>query len=310
MQEETMKPKAFVNLAVFVFGILMLLLIGCGPRGRVAMDPTSKDFYEYARLIMTNPEKDIFLMLPDKESREEFIQDFWDKRDPDPQTEENEFEVEFYQRIQYANKRFIEGIPGWKTDRGRIYIYLGPPDKIDQRPYINSPNVKGLIWWGYYRYRLGIEFVDRTGDGRYSLSRQSGAAGGLLDVIEKAKFGQIYDEGGDIGTVFSKFKLDYDRTSGEIIVAIPVESLSFESSENKLEAEFDFAFFIYEKNGTGNIRFERQKIYQTTEEEILDMDEIILTFPYDLSPGDYYFDVVAIIRPKIGKVRKIFKIKV
>jgi GWxTD domain-containing protein len=293
-------------------GLVALVLFSskCGMTGRVAMDPASKEFYEYARLIMTNPEKDIFLMLPDRESRKEFIQDFWNKRDPDPQTEENEFEVEFYQRIQYANKRFIEGIPGWKTDRGRIYIYLGPPDKIDQRPYINNPNIKGLIWWGYYRYRLGIEFVDRTGDGRYSLSRQSGAAGGLLDVIEKAKFGQIYDEGGDIGTVFSKFSLDYDRAAGEIVVAIPVESLSFGSSENKLKAEFDFEFFIYDRKGTEKKHFERQKTYETTEEEVLEMDEIILTFPYDLVPGNYYFDVVAIIKPKIGKVRKIFKIKV
>ena len=305
-----MKPKAFARLAVFVLGILILLLISCGPRGRLAMDPASKDFYEYARLIMTKPEKDIFLMLPDKESRDEFIQDFWAKRDPDPFTDENEFEQEFYDRIEYVNKHFIEGIPGWKTDRGRIYIYLGPPDKIDQRPYINNPNVKGLIWWGYYRYRLGIEFVDRTGDGRYSLSGQSGAAGGLLDVIEKAKFGQIYDEGGDIGTVFSKFKLDYDPKSREIIVAIPIESLSFESSENKLKAEFDFEFFIYERKGAGHTRFERHKTYETTEEEILETDEIILTFPYDLNPGDYYFDVVAIIKPKIGKVRKIFRIKV
>lgn len=305
-----MKPKAFVCLAVFGIGILTLLLINCGPKGRVAMDPTSKDFYEYARLIMTKPEKDIFLMLPDKEFRKEFIEDFWAKRDPDTFTEENEFKEEFYQRIEFANKRFIEGIPGWKTDRGRIYIYLGPPDKIEQRPFINAPNIKGFIWWGYYRYRLGVEFIDKNGDGRYSLGRQVGAGGGLLDVIEKAKFGQIYDDRGDIGTVFSKFRMDYDRDAREIVIAIPIESLSFESAENKLKADFDFEFFIYAKKGTENASFKRQKTYETTEEKVLELDEIILTFPYDLKPGEYYFDVVVIVKPKIGKVRKIFKIKV
>lgn len=274
------------------------------------MDPTSKDFYEYARLIMTKPEKDIFLMLPDKEFRKEFIEDFWAKRDPDTFTEENEFKEEFYQRIEFANKRFIEGIPGWKTDRGRIYIYLGPPDKIEQRPFINAPNIKGFIWWGYYRYRLGVEFIDKNGDGRYSLGRQVGAGGGLLDVIEKAKFGQIYDDRGDIGTVFSKFRMDYDRDVREIVIAIPIESLSFESAENKLKADFDFEFFIYAKKGTENASFKRQKTYETTEEKVLELDEIILTFPYDLKPGEYYFDVVVIVKPKIGKVRKIFKIKV
>jgi GWxTD domain-containing protein len=305
-----MKPRVSVYLTVFWLVVLALALTNCGPKGRVAMDPASKDFYEYARLIMTKPEKDIFLMLPDKESREEFIEDFWTKRDPDPYSDENEFKDEFYDRIGFANKRFIEGIPGWKTDRGRIYIYLGPPDKIEQRPYINDPNIKGFIWWGYYKYRLGVEFIDNNGDGRYSLGRQMGAGGGLLDVIEKAKFGQIYDDKGDIGTVFSKFKMDYDRVAKEIVIAIPIESLSFESGENALKADFEFEFFIYARKGIKNTRFKRQKTYETTEEKVLELDEIILTFPYDLKPGNYYFDVVAIIKPKIGKVRKIFKIKV
>ena len=113
---------------LFFLTILALSLGCCGTRERVTLDPESKNFYDYTRLIMTKQEKEIFLLLPDKESRMEFIQDFWDKRDPDPQTEENEFQEEFYQRIEYVNKRFREGIPGWKTDRGRIYIYLGPPD--------------------------------------------------------------------------------------------------------------------------------------------------------------------------------------
>lgn len=305
-----MKQDRFKRAVLPIPVILALSLGYCGIRAKVKLDPESKDFYQYTRLIMSNQEKDIFLLLPDKESREEFIQDFWDKRDPDPQTEENEFKEEFYRRIEYVNKRFREGIPGWKTDRGRIYIYLGPPDKIDMRPYINDPNVKGLIWWGYYRYRLGIEFVDRTGDGRYSLNRQSGAAGGLLDVIEKAKFGQIFQEGEDMGKIFADFDVDYDAERKEIYVAIPVESLSFEADANRLKADFDFEFFIYSRKKSEKYRFTRQKSYETTEEEALEMEQIVLSFPYDLKPGDYYFDVVVVVKPKIGKVRKIFKIKV
>ncbi|GAF84612.1 unnamed protein product, partial [marine sediment metagenome] len=139
--------------------IAVVILMSCGFSGKIALDPTSKDFHETARLIMTKQEKDIFNYLPDKESREEFISDFWAKRDPSPDTEENEFKEEFFRRIEYASLRFREGIPGWKTDRGRIYIYLGPPDKVEQRPFVNYPDVKGLIFWGYYKYRLGIEFV-------------------------------------------------------------------------------------------------------------------------------------------------------
>jgi len=295
---------------LFFLTILALSLGCCGTREGVALDPESKNFYEYTRLIMTKQEKEIFNLLPDKESRKEFIQDFWDKRDPDPQTEENEFQEEFDQRIEYVNKRFREGIPGWKTDRGRIYIYLGPPDKIDQRPYINDPNVKGLIWWGYYRYGLGIEFIDRTGDGRYSLSRQSGRAGGLLDVIEKAKFGQIFDAEKGSGKIFADFDVDYDVQKKEIFVAIPVEALSFEAEANKLKADFSLEFYIYSKKSPEKDRFTRHKSFETTEDEALELEKIVLAFPYDLTSGDYYFDVLLVIEPKIGKIRKIFRIKV
>ena len=300
-----------IGRTVLSFFLASSLFLGCcGIKGRVKLDPESEDFYKYTRLIMSKQEKDIFLLLPDKESREEFIQDFWDKRDPDPLSEMNEFKEEFYRRIEYVNKRFREGIPGWKTDRGRIYIYLGPPDKIDMRPYINDPNVRGLIWWGYYRYRLGIEFVDRTGDGRYSLNRQSGAAGGLLDVIERAKFGQIFQKGEDMGKIFADFDVDYDAERKEIHVAIPIESLSFEADDNRLKADFNFEFFIYSRKKPEKYRFTRQESYETTEEKALEMEQIVFSFPYDLKPGDYYFDVVVMVEPKIGKVRKIFRIKV
>lgn len=299
------------NRSILPILIILALSLGhCGIRGGVTLDPESKNFYEYSRLIMSKQEKDIFFLLPDQESRKEFIRDFWDKRDPNSDTEENEFREEFDRRIEYANKRFIEGIPGWKTDRGRIYIYLGPPDKIVQRPYINDPNVKGLIWWGYYRYRLGIEFVDRTGDGSYSLSRQSGAAGGLLAVIEKAKFGQIFYDAEDSGRVFADFDVDYDAEKKEISVAIPVEALSFEAGANKLRADFVFEFYIYSRKNPEKDRFTREKSFETTEEEALELEKAVFTFPYDLKPGEYYFDVLIIAKPKIAKVRKIFKIKV
>jgi GWxTD domain-containing protein len=295
---------------LFFLTIFSLSLEYCGTREGVALDPESKDFYEYCRLIMTKQEKEIFNLLPDKDSRWEFIQDFWDKRDPDPQTEENEFQEEFYQRIQYVNKHFTRGVPGWKTDRGRIFIYLGAPDKIEQRPFINDPNVKGLIWWGYYRYGLGIEFIDRTGDGSYTLSRQSGRAGGLLDAIEKAKFGQIWDENADRGKIIADFDVVYDVQKKEIFVTIPAEALSFEVQGNKLIADFSLEFYVYSKKTPDKDRFTREKSYETTEDEALKLEEVVLSFPYDLTPGDYYFDVLLIVEPKIGKFRKIFRIKV
>src|SRR4029077_10150474 len=68
------------------------------------------------------------------EEREQFIESFWQRRDPTPDTVENEFKEEHYRRIAYANERFASGVPGWRTDRGRIYIIWGPPDELEDHP--------------------------------------------------------------------------------------------------------------------------------------------------------------------------------
>src|SRR5271154_6032575 len=84
--------------------------------------------------IITDEERAAFKQLSNDEERDNFIEAFWQRRDPTPDTEENEYKEEHYRRIAYANERFASGIPGWKTDRGRTYIVYGPPDEIDSHP--------------------------------------------------------------------------------------------------------------------------------------------------------------------------------
>ena len=84
--------------------------------------------------IITPEEKGAFLHLSTNEEREQFIEQFWQRRNPDPDSPENTYKEEHYRRIAYANEHFASGIPGWKTDRGRIYIMWGPPDEIDSHP--------------------------------------------------------------------------------------------------------------------------------------------------------------------------------
>src|SRR5258708_27793916 len=84
--------------------------------------------------IITNEEKKAFKALTTDEERENFIEQFWRRRDPDPDTEENEYREQYYERIAYANEHFASGIPGWKTDRGRIYISWGKPDSVEAHP--------------------------------------------------------------------------------------------------------------------------------------------------------------------------------
>jgi GWxTD domain-containing protein len=97
--------------------------------------------------IITDEEKAAFKRLTTDEERYQFIEQFWLRRDPSPDTIENEFRDEHYRRIAYANERFASGKPGWKTDRGRIYITFGPPDQIESHPsggsYMRPPEEGG-----------------------------------------------------------------------------------------------------------------------------------------------------------------------
>ena len=93
--------------------------------------PYKKWLEEEVPYIITDEERSAFLQLQTNEEREQFIEAFWQRRDPTPDTVENEFKEEHYRRIAYANERFASGIPGWRTDRGRIYIMWGPPDEIE-----------------------------------------------------------------------------------------------------------------------------------------------------------------------------------
>src|SRR5262249_7462405 len=81
--------------------------------------------------IITDEEREAFHQLSNDAEREQFIEQFWLRRDPTPDTEENEFKEEHYRRLAYANEHFASGVPGWKTDRGMIYIKFGPPDEVD-----------------------------------------------------------------------------------------------------------------------------------------------------------------------------------
>lgn len=126
--------------------------------------------------IITPVEKDIFLKLRTDRERDLFIEAFWKHRDPVPETEENEFKKEHYRRIEYANKYFGRESPkpGWKTDRGRFYIILGPPNDI-QRIDSKSEVYDTEIWFYQGKTEMGLPpgfnvvFFREKGTGEYRL---------------------------------------------------------------------------------------------------------------------------------------------
>jgi GWxTD domain-containing protein len=296
------------NVIFFFLGIgLMAAMWACGPSRAVELDPSTKEFYETARLIMTDQEKKIFNHMPSNDARQDFIQEFWDKRDPSPDNDINEYKDEFYRRIEYANTYFDEGTPGWKTDRGRIYIFFGPPDRIERRPMLNYPEAKGLQVWVYYGYNFGVEFIDKRGDGSYTFDPYTGVYGSFFDAMEMAKLGvTALDQ--EWTRKFMDFKVKYDAPKQEIHLSIPADALVFVEEDEVLAIIFRLKFYIYEKDGPKLDELEAVKKVEITEQELVDQKEVNLTIPYQLNPGDYYFDVVVEV-PETGRVRKIFNIK-
>jgi GWxTD domain-containing protein len=160
--------------------------------------PWKKWINEDVAYIITDEERKAFKQFNTDEEREQFVEQFWLRRDPTPDTVENEFKEEHYRRIAYANEHFASGIPGWKADRGRIYITFGPPDEIDshpsggtyERPAAEGGGETSTYPFEDWRYRyiegigndIMIEFVDTTMSGEYRMTMDPSEKDALLYV--------------------------------------------------------------------------------------------------------------------------------
>jgi GWxTD domain-containing protein len=158
--------------------------------------PYKKWLDEDVVYIITDEERAAFKQLSNDEERDNFIEAFWQRRDPTPDTEENEFKEEHYQRIAYANEHFAAGVPGWKTDRGRIYIVFGKADEVEshpsggtyERPMDEGGGETSTYPFEQWRYRyiegIGqeviIEFVDTCMCGEYHMTMDRSEKDALL----------------------------------------------------------------------------------------------------------------------------------
>src|ERR1017187_475682 len=160
--------------------------------------PYKKWLNEDVSYIISDEEKQAWKRLATDDERQQFIEQFWLRRDPTPDTEENEFKEEHYRRIAYANEHYASGIPGWKTDRGRIYIMYGPADEIEdhssggsyQRPMEEGGGETSTYPFQTWRYRyiegigtnIMIEFVDPTMSGEFHMTMDPSEKDALLYV--------------------------------------------------------------------------------------------------------------------------------
>ncbi len=199
--------------------------------------------------IITDEERAAFKLLLSDEERDRFIKAFWARRDPTPDTFENEYKEEHYRRIVYANDHFGSRIPGWKSDRGRIYIMFGPPDEIESHPagQVQERTREGEDLSAYpievwsYRYLEGIgedvvlEFADKCWCGEYSMgatpTTEKGMNASKPRLLRREPWGRLDA---------------VDPTSRTFLVAGNPPKVKFKSLEEKLNAQLNWKALPFE----------------------------------------------------------------
>ena len=236
------------------------------------------------RYIITSREGKIFLELPDSE-KENFKEEFWKRRDPDPANEENEFKMEYFNRIERSNELFVsEAIPGWLTDRGRIYILFGPPSFRETHPmggggYSILYGRCGEVW---YYGNFPVVFVDRTCTGIYRLVTYDLSSIRSLNLMYMHEISLAQERAQqtileekrlfDFDWNMKKTLVEEDKVEGVIHIDIPYVNLWFKEEDNKLKTTLDIHLEL--KNEKGIIVWEKDESFKVeTDEEKLEANK-------------------------------------
>jgi GWxTD domain-containing protein len=240
------------------------------------LDPEHSDFFSKVRYIMTEKEKRIFLELP-LDEMDAWIKEFWQRRDPTPDTEENEFKMEYFDRIEQATELFkTEPKPGWMTDRGRIYILFGPPMDRITYPMGGDPYSQCREVWYYGNFP--VVFVDEMCTGQFKLITYDLTSLREINLLymheinlAEMRYQQtIY---GDQKLYNFKWRLrktvvQEDRFEGIIQITVPYASIWFSYKDNQLFTTLDLHLVL--RNAVDEVVWEHRDSYsvKTTEDKL------------------------------------------
>lgn len=262
-----------------------LLAGGCASAGlERRLDPAGRDFLSKARYVITREERRTFLNLPPSE-RDAFIADFWKKRDPDPETEENAFRDEYFRRIDQANRLFSDGgEPGWLQDRGRVYILLGPPS--DRAAYPRGVTFYGLPteYWTYGFFP--IVFIDRDWTGNYRLEPYS--ASQLAEIMSA----QL-----DLKPRVEKDRIALEaraevrpREGGALVrVIVPYKKIWFAAEGGRLKTTLTLDVAVEGPAGAKVLEKRADRALDFSEEELPSLldEDLALEIELEIKPGPY-----------------------
>jgi GWxTD domain-containing protein len=210
-----------------------------------SLDGESRDFLSKVRYIITKQERERFLAIPAGD-RKAFVEEFWKKRDPRPETHVNEFKDQYFARIAEANHLFTEAAePGWLQDRGRVYILLGPPtNRITYPRGITFYGLPTEIWhYGFFP----IVFTDAWWNGDYELDPLSVEQLSILNRAQMEWQPQIAAEKGQIDF---RVKVKKNKAGRALVeVAIPFRAIWFDVEDKTLRATFILTLDLMEMDG-------------------------------------------------------------
>jgi GWxTD domain-containing protein len=233
--------------------------------------PENRDWLQRVDYILTSEERKLFLNLPDAE-KAAFREEFWRKRDPDPTTEENEFKMEYFARLEQANELFMgEGRFGYLTDRGRIHILYGPPMDRTTTPPDDSGRSTEIWYYGNFP----VIFVDEYSTGRFSLLTFD------LSPLRDLNIQYMYELGRTPGQAesaapFADSSLDFDwdvridsvgpeRVEGEVEIVVPLLHLWFAVLEGGMRTVLDLHLEI--RDPEDMVIWEHEQSFQLEVEE-------------------------------------------
>ncbi len=309
--------------------VVVFSLAGAGCRTApnldlMAGDPFYETFFEKTSLIMTDAEIEIYRSLPDRESKAEFIEEFWKSRDIDPTTEENEGRKEFERRVAFANTWFSdwrtfrgktkavgeEANRGWRTDPGRVFIILGPPDYMTgpsggmepfdpTRLYRETDPVPqegqsspAAMTWVYERVgkqrRLFYVFFYRSGLlGRWRTSVFGSREG--QEAVELAKLNYLSDDLREEGKKPFRCSVKYARDA--VAFKVPTSLVNYGEEGGKLVASLRVRLVVY-RDGRRVDVVEKTQDFAFAEDELLQTKNLQFTIPWrPREKGRYLLDI-------------------
>ena len=293
-------------LPLLLFAFCLGILTSCQSyKLKGKLSPENEEFLSKVRYIITSEERKIFLELPPEE-RKEFREEFWKRRDTEPETELNEYKEQYLKRIDEADKLFRGGKPGWLQDRGRIYVLLGPPDQ--RLTYPMGKTLRDLPHEIWYYGLYPIIFVDYHRNGDYELAPLS--ARHIADINEA----QLREQR-KFKTEKAFFDFDLEIKKGpenEIFfhVEVPYKNIWFVAKEDRLETTLELSIEVLNSENQEVWQHKEEYEISVAEEKVQKGESYLIKIPVALEKGKYTINIVLFNKTGEEKIEKKAEVEI